>query len=54
MPCLSVELAAEGRPQAMQVVILGTGDAWMEAGLRGLAPSYPGWAAGIPEFKARS
>lgn len=35
----------------MQLVMLGTGDAWMEAALRGLAPSFPGWAVGVPEFK---
>jgi glycogen synthase len=35
----------------MQLVLLGTGDAWMEAALRGLAMSYPGWAVGIAEFQ---
>ena len=35
----------------MQLVLLGTGDAWMEAALRGLAMSYPGWAVGVAEFQ---
>ena len=39
------------RPQPMQLVLLGTGDAWMEAALRGLAVSYPGWAVGVAEFQ---
>ena len=34
----------------MQLVLLGTGDAWMEAALHGLAMSYPGWAVGVAEF----
>jgi len=40
-----------GRPQPMQLVLLGTGDAWMEAALHGLAMSYPGWAVGVAEFQ---
>ena len=43
--------ARDGRPQPMQLVLLGTGDAWMEAALRGLAMSYPGWAVGVAEFQ---
>ena len=35
----------------MQLVMLGTGDAWMEAALLGLAPSFPGRAVGVPDFK---
>ncbi len=35
----------------MQLVLLGTGDAWMEAALHGLAMSYPGWAVGVAEFQ---
>ena len=54
MLCCSVSEGGEGRPQAMQVVMLGTGDAWMEAALCGLAPSFPGWAVGIPKFKVRT
>ena len=42
---------AVGRPQPMQLVLLGTGDAWMEAALHGLAMSYPGWAVGVAEFQ---
>ena len=47
----STDGKAVGRPQPMQLVLLGTGDAWMEAALHGLAMSYPGWAVGVAEFQ---
>lgn len=34
----------------MQIVVLGTGEAWMETGLLGLAQSFPRQAAGITSF----
>lgn len=41
--------AAAG-PRTPQLVVLGTGDAWMERGLVGLAQSFAGQAAGVPSF----
>ncbi|KAL6770438.1 GBSS1B [Auxenochlorella protothecoides x Auxenochlorella symbiontica] len=34
----------------IQVVVLGSGEAWMEAALEGLELSFPGQAAGLPLF----
>lgn len=33
-----------------QLVLLGTGEPWMERALQGLAASFPGRAAGIAAF----
>ena len=37
-------------PPPLQLVVLGTGDAWMEGALQGLGCSFPGQAAGLPTF----
>eukprot|EP00873_Tetraselmis_striata_P010795 jgi/Tetstr1/431059/TSEL_020776.t1 len=40
----------ERPPPRLQLAALGTGEAWMEAGLEGLAASFPGAAAGRTSF----
>ena len=51
-PCGSMPHQARARPHepAMQLVMLGAGEGWMERGLEGLERSYPGRAAGIAGF----
>ncbi len=41
---------ASGLRPAPQLVLLGTGEPWMEHALQGLAASFPGRAAGIAAF----
>jgi granule-bound starch synthase len=42
-----------GAPGALQLVLLGTGEAWMEAAAGGLAAAFPGRAAGVCRFSER-
>jgi granule-bound starch synthase len=42
-----------GAPGALQLVLLGTGEAWMEAAAGGLAAAFPGRAAGVTRFSER-
>lgn len=41
---------AGGGRSRLQVVLLGTGEGWMERALAALSSSFPGAAAGIPKF----
>lgn len=51
-PLGSAPLTAPAAPPCggLQLAVLGTGEGWMEEGLRGLEASFPGAAAGLPSF----
>lgn len=43
-------MRSEGGAGGLQVVLLGTGEGWMERALAALSAAFPGRAAGVPQF----